>query len=264
LSAPVRTDVGAALFATEGLFFRAGAETRAVPGASVSWLPGLTHREAGAVVHDVDVAGVGAAAEWIDTVESVLGDAGAAFARLYLPGATSPLDGDLRARGYRSRVEVGYAVRKGDLVARPDVALRPVTSDADWAEKLALHERAGPATGLHVLPADEWVAFERRRADAGVVHPHLVVLDGCVVGSIGAIWASGLPDFVRAKNLLVEPARRRAGVATSAAARLLERDEAAGRSVVGLYAVAGSSAEAMYRDRGWSVVHRQTEWVRAL
>jgi hypothetical protein len=246
------------LYETEGMFFRAGAETVAVDGAFVSWLPGLVHLAAGVVVHDVDVAVVADPGPWVDSVEAVLRSAGAAYSRIYVRGPADDLASCLAGRGYRARDEIGFAFPAGRPPRRPDVSLRPVD---DWSEKLALHERAGPATATYDVPADEWVALERRRAESGVVVPWFIEVGGAVVGSLGAIYPAGV---VRAKNLLVEPDRRLVGVGTEALRQLLLTGPGVERSAAVFYAVEGSRAEGGYRHTGLPEIGRQTEWVRAL
>ena len=134
------TDIGfapalARAIETDRSYFDQGAELKPLDGAVLAWMPGLTASAAAAVIHRVDpevIAQRGAA--WIAEAEAAMAATGAALARIYLDERHADAGEQLRLSGYSERDELVFV---GDLPDPPsEMALRPVTSDADWNAKL--------------------------------------------------------------------------------------------------------------------------------
>ena len=103
--------------------------------------------------------------------------------------------------------------------------------------------------------------MERVRSEAGFMRAYLIRRGGEIVGAIGSAPCGSL---LRLKNLVVDPAHRRRGIATATALRFaaLARDE--GLVAAGCFALDGEPGLAFYPRAGYRVAVRQIEWIRDL
>ena len=240
-------------------YFEMGAQTRALDGATLAWMPGLTTSPGAAVIQRVDpqaIADGGSA--WIEDVERAMGSIGATLSRIYLESRHDSADAILRGAGYVSRDELVFV---DEIPESPlGLSLRPIETDADWADKLAFHEAADRTPDGHPNRATEWVELERRKCNAGMT-AYLAELDGEVVGAAGAIW---MENFIRTKNLVVAPHRRRLGVGRAILGRIGALGAQRGLSNQCVLAVKGEEGELLYRAMGMTMIGTQIEWSRQL
>lgn len=236
-------------------YFEMGAERRQLDGATLAWMPGLTSSPAAAVIHRVDADALAAGgAAWIVAAERAMAGVGGAMTRIYLEERGGRAEQLLKDASFVSREELVFigSVPESAVALR----LRPVISDSDWADKLRFHQAADGTPDGHGNRATEWVELERRKCGAGM-EAYLAELDGDVVGAIGALWCDG---FVRAKNLVVDPDRRRRGVGRAILACLAELGRQRGLSQQCFLAVRGEHGELLYRSVGLAMIGSQVEW----
>jgi GNAT superfamily N-acetyltransferase len=261
----VRTDVNptgivAAMLESDRRYFEMAAHRQRVDGATLDWVPGLTHMAAGCVVHRVAPSAVPVPDRWLPHVEVTLRELGARWLRVYLHERHEELEAALAAGGCRPRAEVGYL---GQPSAHPgdEVALVPVTDDAAWRDKLRLHDRSGVGSALYEAEAADWVELERRKCDAGAMRAFLATVNGAVCGTVSVIPAG---QVLRAKNLLVDARFRGRGLARAMLARVYDEARRQGVDYLGAFAAESSAAERVYRRTGFRPVTRQYEWSRPL
>ena len=255
----MRSSAFARAIETDRAYFEMGSQTRTLPGAVLAWMPIISALPAAAVVHRVDpVKAAQAGTAWIEEAERALAEVGATVARIYLDAPEEMLGAMLRQAGYVERHELVFV---GSLAPPSiDIALRPVITDADWAQKLEFHREARITPDGHDNDPADWVALERRKCGDGL-ELFLAEIDGKPVGTIGAIWGGGL---LRLKNILVHPAHRRSAVGQAMASKLAELGRARGISELCLLAVKGGAGEYFYRGIGLQPIGAQVEWSKQI
>lgn len=251
--------MGARAIETDRAYFEMGAMVESLPGAKLVWMPGLTASPAGAVIHRVDPAVVGAIGEqWLVEAERALVRVGAGLARIYLDARDPRTDALLRSAGYLDREELVF----GHDLPDPPIAMRlhPVRSDEDWERKRQFHQAADSTPDGHSHHAGDWVAMERRKCEHGM-EAHWAEIGETIVGMIGLFEGDGV---LRLKNLVIHPAYRRRAVATA----LLSHAAAIGRKLGFSYqctlAVSGEAGEYLYRAAGMQLIGSQVEWTRRM
>jgi GNAT superfamily N-acetyltransferase len=257
--APPEAELLARAIESDCSYFEMEAEIARLDGATLAWMPGLTRSPGAAVVHRVDPAAVAAGgSEWIAACETAMAGVGSSLCRIYLETRHDRADAILSGAGYVARDELVFI----DAVPDPsiDVTLRRVESAADWADKLLFHQAANETADGHGNLAADWVELERRKCRAGM-RAYLAELDGEVVGAVGAIWCDG---FVRTKNLVVAPRRRRRGIARAILGRIAALGRARGLPRQCVLAVRGEQGELLYRSLGMPMIGFQVEWSRPL
>jgi ribosomal protein S18 acetylase RimI-like enzyme len=244
---------------TDRDYFELGAQVEHLPGAALAWLPGLTAAAPGAVIQRVEHAVVAEmAGRWLREAERALTELGATTSRIYLEKRSDPLDPLFRGAGYADREELIFARSQG--APSPELLVRRVEGDADWAQKLRLHQSISTPPDGHRTSAAEWVALERRKCDAGM-EAYLVEREGEVVGAIGALEGAGV---FRLKNIVVHPAYRRQGVGLAMLDRLGMIGARRGISEHVVFAVRGEIGELLYRAAGMRVIGSVIEWSKPL
>lgn len=237
-------------------YFEMGAELQPLDGATMAWMPGLSASPGTTVIYRVDANVV--ADDWIAAAEKAMAAEGASLCRIYLDQRHERADAILRGAGYVARDELVFV----DSVppAAIHVTLLRVESDADWAHKRWFHQNADRTPDGHDNSAADWVELERRKCDAGM-EAYLAELDGEVVGAVGAIWCDG---FVRAKNLVVAPHRRRRGVGRAMLGAMGTLGRARGLPQQCVVAVKGEEGELLYRAMGMTMIGFQVEWSKPI
>lgn len=243
---------------TDVAYFGMAAEIEQLPGAVLAWMPGLTSLAAGAVVQRVDSdAAARMGVRWVPEIESALEKVGAPLARVYLDEG-SPASGLLRQAGYAMRPELVFA-HAMDAVPG-EVELRLVDSDEAWDLKKRLHEEADRTPDGHPSAASDWVELERRKAAHGLQN-YLAMLDGEVVGAIGAIRGDRILRF---KNILIHPDHRRRGLGRAMLTALAALERESGILEQAVFAVRGNAGERLYRACGMRVAGTVVEWSKPL
>ena len=247
------------LLQSDRRYFEWAASVEDLGGAYVSWMTGIEGLASGSVVQVTDAARIagGDADRWLARVEERLAGLGCPQARLYEQRPDPLLAPALFRRGYRPRTELGLVHAGLPARAPAGITLRSVTTEDDWATKLAMHADCPMAPDGHASVASLWVEMERRKARAGDLQPLLIMEDGDVCGAVGFIECSWL---LRIKNLVVHPAHRRRSVATRAVRALCAMAASMGKSATGVFAVPDSAGHRVYEDCGFDVVTRQIEW----
>lgn len=244
---------------TDRIYFEMGAELQKLDGAVLAWMPGLTQSPAAAVIHRVDPDAIADSGDdWIAKAEQEMAAAGAILCRIYLDGHHERADRLLRRAGYMDRDELVFFHSLPD----PSIGftLRPVASEADWAEKLRFHEEVDHTPDGHGNRAADWVALERRKCADGM-EAYLAELDGETVGAFGTIWGDRI---VRAKNLVVHPDHRRRSVGKQMLGHVAALGRQRGVSEHCVMAVRGEQGELLYRAAGMKMVGLQVEWSKPI
>ena len=255
-------DWSSELVESDRRYFEAGAELVAIPGAVIAVARGLETLASGCVVHRIDAARAAAKPEeWLTELEALLRELGTPLARLYLDAPHAALEDALRRRGYRARVEYGLARAAGAGENGLHIELRGAENDAGWTERRRLMRRADHSPDGHGADADLWVELERRKHAAGYMRPYLVHVDGELVGAVSAAPGERL---LRIKNLLVDPDRRRRGIATAIVGLLARQAAQEGFAAVGCFVVEGEPGLVAYPRAGYRVIATQFEWSRDL
>ena len=244
--------------ATDALYFEMGAQVEQLPGAALAWMPGLTGLAAGAVVQRVDGATVARMGSgWVSEIEEALVRVGARLARIYLDDG-NPADSLLRRAGYARRPELVFA--HAFERAPGDVVLLRVERDEDWERKERLHGEADRTPDGHPSSASDWVELERRKAAHGL-ESYLALLDGEVIGAIGAIRGDRILRF---KNILIHPDHRRRGLGRAMLGSLAALGRESGILEQAVFAVRGNAGERLYRACGMRTVGTVVEWSKPL
>jgi ribosomal protein S18 acetylase RimI-like enzyme len=250
------------LLESDRRYFEADAEVIPVPGAVIAVLRGVEALAAGCVVQRVDAGRTAADPEaWLSDVEDRLRALGSPRARLYLDAPNPALEHALARRGYRPRVEFGFAREAGARENSLAVELVPAEDESGWAARRDLMRRVGRSPDGHASDPDLWVAMERRKHRAGYMRPYLIRVGGEIVG---AVSAAPCGSVLRIKNLAVDPAHRRRGIATAAAAHFARVAEEEGFAACGCFVLEGEPALGVYPGAGYRKITQQTEWVRKL
>jgi GNAT superfamily N-acetyltransferase len=244
---------------SDAVYFEMGAELKQLGGATMAWMPGLTSSPAAAVIHRVDPEALAdGGGPWIARAEAAMGDVGAILCRIYLDDRHQGAEAALLSAGYAAREELVFV----DALPDPslNLALRPITRQDDWAEKLRFHQSADRTPDGHGNQAEAWVELERRKCQAGMA-AYLAELDGEVVGAVGAIWREG---FARTKNIVVAPSRRRRGIARAMLGSIAALGRERGVSEQCVLAVRGEQGELLYRALGMTMIGSQFEWSKPI
>jgi ribosomal protein S18 acetylase RimI-like enzyme len=256
---PMERDLLAHAIESDCTYFEMAAELAQLDGATMAWMPGLTRSPAAAVIHRVDANAIASGgAGWVARAEAAMADVGAGLSRVYLEAPHERADAVLRNAGYIARDELVFL----DSLPDPEIpiALRPVESAPDWAEKLRFHGAADETPDGHGNLAADWVELERRKCRAGM-ETFLAELGGEVVGTVGAIWCG---NFVRAKNLIVARGRRRRGIGRAIIGSLAALGRERGVPDQCFVAVRGEQGELLYRSIGMAMIGYQVEWSRRI
>jgi ribosomal protein S18 acetylase RimI-like enzyme len=259
IGAPRRRDLLSRAIESDSTYFEMGAERQQLDGATMAWMPGLTRSPAAAVIHRVDPEAVASGgARWVAKAEAAMAEAGASLCRVYLETRHVRAEAALKSAGYAAREELVFL----DSLPDPEIqlALRPVESSSDWAEKLRFHQEADETPDGHGNLAGDWVELERRKCLAGM-ETYLAELDGRVVATVGAIWCG---DFVRAKNLVVASDRRRHGIGRAIVGSLAMLGRERGIADQCFVAVRGERGESLYRSVGMDMIGYQVEWSKPI
>lgn len=244
--------------ATDAAYFEMAAEVEELPGAMLAWMPGLTSLAAAAVVQHVDgEAAARMGGDWVPEIERAFAKVGAPLARVYLETESS-VSGLLEQAGYDMRPELVFAHA---LEPAPDVLeLRRVETDRDWDRKLQLHLGADRTPDGHPSSASDWVELERRKSADGLEN-YLAMLDGQVVGAIGAVRGD---NILRFKNILIRPGHRRRGLGRAMLHGLAALGRESGILEQAVFAVRGNAGERLYRACGMRPVGEVVEWSKTL
>lgn len=256
---PKTTSLLARAIETDRIYFEQGAELKDLGGAILAWMPGLTRSAAAAVIHRVEPAAiVEGGATWLKQAEGAIVATGAALSRIYLDERNEQGDEVLRRAGYVDRDELVFAHSLPD----PSIGLvlRPVTTEADWDEKLWFHLAVDETPDGHFNRAADWVALEKRKCAAGM-EAFLAELDGEVVGAIGAIWGDGI---ARTKNIVVHPNYRRRAIGKAMLCSIAALGCRRGVFEQCVMAVRGEAGELLYRSAGMDMVGLQVEWSKPI
>jgi predicted GNAT family acetyltransferase len=258
----IRKQLIADLVESDVAYFEAGAEIEMLPGATIAHMPGLHSLAAGCVVQRVDTDVLERdPGQFIDRVEMALHELGSRQSRIYLRHYSSNAEHALMARGYRARVELAIALDNAKHASPTTVAFRAIASDEDWALKTHIHNAMTTAPDGHSVRADDWVAMERLKSEAGYMTPYLVTCDQEVVGAVSAApWKSVL----RLKNVFVHPDWRLLGVGTGIAQQFGPLALQMGKVAAGALVLADATFISMYTNAGYEVVSQLTEWCKEL
>ena len=264
LSAPRHDELGRELIESDCRYFESGALIYALGAGEIARLPGFETVAAGCVVQRLRLERLtpARAADWIARVEYRLRAMGCTFSRWYVVGEAPALAPALAGAGYERRIELGFILdAEPARAAISPLSLHAVESDRHWSAKLALHRRAAEGPDGHVTPPRLWVDLERRKAAAGYMRPYLVEIEGAVCG---AVSASRQGPLLRMKNIVIDPAYRRRGIATAVASAFGSLAAAVGCAAAGCFGVDGDAGARVYRRAGYRVVTEQIEWVKPL
>jgi GNAT superfamily N-acetyltransferase len=113
----------------------------------------------------------------------------------------------------------------------------------------------------HALDPDLWITMERRKHEAGYMRPYLIQAGG---RTVGAVCAAPCGNLLRMKNLFIDRAHRRRGLATATASAFARLAGDEGLAAVGCFALEGGPALDVYPKAGYGASTKQTEWVRDL
>ncbi|MGQ0560083.1 MAG: GNAT family N-acetyltransferase [Sphingosinicella sp.] len=240
-------DAREAAIESDRRYYEIGAERMRLPAADIVWMPALAATPMGALAQRIDATRLPDA---LAAIEARLQVCGARRARLYLDAAYPEADQALAAAGYQRRAESLYAGCSKEACA---IEIAAVTREADWQAKLALHRAAGIALEMPVAAAD-WVAFERRKAQAGGFGCWLVRQRGETVATFGTI---AIGRRLRLKNLVVDSRHRRRGIGRQVLGWASRRGEE-------VLAIALTGQHRFYEQVGFGRVGEQWEFVRTL
>jgi ribosomal protein S18 acetylase RimI-like enzyme len=253
-----REDLASALLESDRRYFEADAEVVGLDGGSIAVLRGAESLAAGCVVQRIDASRAAADPDrWLDELETRLRTLGATRARLYLERSEDALETALARRGYRSRVEHGFV--RDAVACATELALVASDDEPGWERRKEVVRRAGTSPDGFAVDPDLWIDMERRRCRAGYMRPYLVRRGGDMLGAVCAATAGPL---LRIKNVIVDPAHRRQGVATAIALRFAGLAAEEGFAAAGCFAI--DDAGEIYSRAGYRIETSQVEWTRDL
>lgn len=256
---PTPAELAALVVASDERYFSLGAERRELPGLDLHVHHGFTDVAAGLVAVGATAAPV-TASEVATGLRTAVADLGVPALRAYVtkgtPAQRRAVEQGLRSVAEHRGTEVAMAA-PADRIGPPRRPLRlePITTDADWERKRAVHASDVRAPDGHDVDPDRWVAFERAKADAPSFRPMLLVERGEVVATVALLVSD---DLVRLKNVVVAPGRRRQGLATELVRTVAMAHPSA---VLGLMAADGSFGHRAYVAAGVGEVGRVDEWL---
>jgi GNAT superfamily N-acetyltransferase len=158
-------------------------------------------------------------------------------------------------------------VLHGDLTDRgAAVELRPISSDADWAELLKLviadHTEGRRTAGLELSEDFSAAVVDSYRAKSSAYHFHLAMQEDVAV-AYGAHAAA--PNGVgMIEDLFTLQSARRKGIATAMIAAFTDRLRASGCHAVFLGALASEQPKHLYARLGFRPLTLSRSWVREL
>lgn len=253
------------LLESDRRYFESAAELEPLGGAVLARMPALQGLPAACVVQRVAAAALPLPpGEWLDQLERRLLGMGYARVRLYVrpSGAAPALAAVLAERGYRASTEIGFLGRALHTPALPaGYRFDPVTTQADWVAKRALHRACAVGPDGHASAADEWVEMERRKTEAGYMQPYLLRRDGTACGTVGA---SASAHLLRLKNLVIHPEHQKQGVGRTAVRCVAGVAHGLGKRAIGVFGIEHTPGAALYRAAGFHASVLQTEWTRRL
>jgi len=240
-------------------YFELGATLTELTGATLATMPHHAGLASGAVTHRVRPNEVVAAGpSWVDAAMASLACAGGSHLRVYLDRADTGLASMFRSRRLVARRELGFAAVAPLSPGPIDLDLRGVSTECGWRDKLTVQRASDPPDG-HGDHPQGFIALERAKSAHGL-EPWVAYADG---EPVGAACTQVTGRVLRNKNLVVAASWRRRGVASTILAHFDRRAREAGL-VLGTFAVAESSGEALYRSLGMRRVCEQVEWSKPL
>jgi len=156
-------------------------------------------------------------------------------------------------------------VLRGELAMHgPDIALRLVTSDADWAALQDLvradHVEGRRTAGLDLSPAFSEKLVTAYKAKSSAYHFQLVIKDSLPV-AYGA-YAAAPNGGGMIEDLFTLPSARRQGIATAMIAAFTGRLRQSGCHTVFLGALASEPPKRLYHRLGFHPVGLARSWVK--
>jgi GNAT superfamily N-acetyltransferase len=243
---------------SDARYFELGARSKALPGASLSWVPGLTTLPAGCVVQRVQPETVRRdPPAWIRRVEREVLAAGTRLVRIYLDEAAG-LDAALAAEGYQGKREIAF-LGKARMFPENPVRLREVLTEADWREKERIHRESPLGPDGHQSDAAKWTRLLRLKNAAGGKRSFLCECDDGVCGTVGALE---MKDLVRLKNIVIRPAFRGQGLGLGVVRCLIQMAAERGKEAMGVFAVEGAPGERLYTRAGMTGAAAIWEWTK--
>jgi GNAT superfamily N-acetyltransferase len=249
----------AALLESDRRYFEAGADVLAFRGASIAVLRGAESLAAGCVAQRIDVACASAAPDsWLAELEGRFRDLGAS--RVASTSRAHTVRSTRRSRAAATGGASSMASSRGcrGPAENPGVELVAADDDDGWSVRRGLVRRSGTVPDGLLADPDLWIDMERRRTRAGYMQPYLVRRGGDVVA---AACAASAGPLLRIKNVIVDPAHRRRGVAIALAVRFSALAAEQGFAAAGCFAIEGEPGMGIYGRAGYSNVTSQLEWV---
>ena len=243
-------------------YFEYAAVNEQLPGATLSYMSGLAQTAAGCVVHrvqqqelvDCDLNG------WLTQVEERFAAVGGRHTRIYLTTVWPALEAILKGAGYDARGEIGLLLRDPERLSEAaDVTLYPITTDADWRAKAAVHKSGDVGPDGHTTPPDCWVEMEQRKSSDSSLKFFLVKSGDEVCGSVGV---DEIGSILRLKNIVIHSDWRRRGIGSGVVRRLGEIAQARGKVGMGVFGVPGRPGGALYQRLRLEPIVTQYEWMR--
>lgn len=260
-SAPANDALNAAL-QSEFAYFRAGAVVRTGVDWFVTQMLGLEHIPSASYgFWDPACDNTAAARVAVTDIQTAFDQLGACQTRFYSK-AISPLVAEfLGERGFLYREEVVFLQPSHQpKQAGAVLEMCAVTSEADWQDKLALHQTSHELSDGHQASPEEWVALERRKAETGDLTLYLFKLDGEIVATAGLMRP--VKGTVRLKNLFVGGHHRGKRLGRAMLEALAERAHRTHSCRPVIYAVKGSVGERLYASSGFQAVGSVYEWIK--
>jgi Acetyltransferase (GNAT) family len=256
------TDWSRDLLESDRRYFEAGAEILAFPGAQIARLRGSEALAAGCVVQRIDPKRDAENADaWLADLEARLRTFGTPRSRIYLESPEPALEAALRARDYRPRTEHGFVRAAESGAGTGEIALEAAGDEAGWRTRRELLRGQVLGVDGHAMDPDLWITMERRKHEAGYLRPYLIRADG---KTVGAVCAAACGSLLRLKNLMVDLAHRRRGIATATAIAFARLAAEEGLAAAGCFALEGEPGLILYPKAGYRESATQTEWVRDL
>lgn len=254
--------LAAELRRSDWAYFVAAAECQPIAGGTVHWLAGLQHLAAGCIV--VPNFADTSLEIFLSEASEFLTSIGSPLFRFYTASLDARLEKALVKAGFASSAELAVvrtAKRMSGPIIPQELRIRPVTSESDWQVKARLAGRTTEFPDGKSADHLEWTELERRKAESGYGSFWIVEQEGFACGTFGlSRWGT----ILRLKNLAVDPASQRSGIASAAidfaSAHAAER----GLEWLGAFALAGGKGEGLYRNCKFAFVGAQTEWSRVV
>lgn len=257
-----REAVTRAVVDSDARYFTAAAECARFDGFEFAHAHGLESLSAGCVAIRVSAAHAESDPRGLRLrIEEAARQAGAAYHRLYLTAPLAAFDAELRDHRYTARVErvlLRTPAAAPPALSLPQVRLREVRTQQDWALKARADAESAHGPDGYALDCASWSEFERRKWAAGSIGFFLAENAHEVCGTAGLLVEDGV---FRLKNLLVRPAFRHHGVGAAIALALAGIGADAGCGI-GAFAVAGGAGERLYQRVGYEVVGAVTEYIK--